>query len=153
MRACLVLLLLVAGCRTPESPDVAFNKIAAAAESGDTERFIEGFTAPSRSLLDGMLALSGPDSSLFRLGQFASRAEAKEFSEQSGGVALVLVQSTDSRPEVAQLVMRLEDGAWRIDLVSTELLWNRSWELSGKARRGDGMALGFDPLDSSRTQR
>ena len=100
-----------------------------------------------------MFALSDESSAHFKLGNFGGRVRAQDFSEQSDGVALVLVQSSEVPPEVAQIVMRLEDGEWRIDLVSTELLWNRSWDLSGRSKRGDGMALDFDPLDRLEVQR
>jgi hypothetical protein len=141
------------GCRSVNSPREAFDAVAVAAEEGDEAVFLDGFTESSRALLRGMFALSDESSAHFKLGDFVGSVRAQDFSEQSDGVALVLVQSSEVPPEVAQIVMRLEDGEWRIDLVSTELLWNRSWDLSGRSKRGDGMALDFDPLDRLEVQR
>ena len=151
---CFVVCISVwAGCRAEPSPSEAFDAVAIAAESGDTDAFLDGFTDTSRAMLEGVFAIAGRNSRHFVLGAFSGRARATDFSEQSDGVALVLVQSTDSPPEVAQIVMRKETGRWRIDLVSTELLWNRSWELSGRSRRGEGMAMEIDPLDRPEVQR
>ena len=147
-RVMLLVAVLVLGCNRPEPPDVAFNRLAAAAEAGDMDTFLTGFTEPSRALLDGVMAVSGGRSGAFAIGSFSQGVQAVQYSEQADDFALVLVQSGDTPPEVAQLVMRLDDGAWRVDLISTELLWNRSWELSGRERRGDGMSLDFGALDT-----
>jgi len=153
VRSLLCILLVISACQTAKTPGQAFDAVARAAEEGNEAKFLMGFTESSRALLGGLFALTDGESSHFELGGFSGQVRAKDYSEQSDGVALGLVQSSDIPPEVAQIVMRLEAGEWRVDLVSTELLWNRSWELSGRTKRGDGMALDIDPLDSIEVQR
>jgi hypothetical protein len=140
-------LVMCAGCPAPLSPSAAFDKMAKAGEDGDREAFLAGLSQASRDALDGVLAVAGEHPGRVRLGKMDATVRAVSFTSPQPEIALVLVETTDSPPQRAQVVMRLEDGAWRLDLLSTELLWNRDWELSGGAPRRGGW-FEVDSLDN-----
>ncbi|MFT5430598.1 MAG: hypothetical protein ACI9OJ_001273 [Myxococcota bacterium] len=124
---------LHSGCKSTSTPTDAFDRLAKAGEAGDLATFLGGLTQDSADAFDGLLAVSGTEhAKKLRLGGLGTAVRA--ISAQTPGqqdLALVLVETTDSPPQRAQVLMRLEDGDWKLDLISTELLWNRNWELSG----------------------
>lgn len=128
-----VALALWSGCTRPD-PSQAFDAVALAAEQGDEEAFLDGLTVESRALVDALLHLPRRRQEAMKLG-FDEAIRAKTHHIQGDG-QLAIVAVASPAGEEAQVFMRQEDGHWRLDLMSTELLWNRRWELSGGKPRG-----------------
>ncbi len=128
-----LLLVLSAGCTRP-NPSQAFDQLALAAESGDEAAFLDGLTLDSAVLVKMLLHLPTRRPEAMALG-FGDRARASTHHIQADGQLAVLAVQTESG-EQAQVFMRFEGGAWKLDLLSTELLWNRKWDLSGGRPRG-----------------
>jgi hypothetical protein len=114
---------ILGGCRTG-SPEQAFNALAEAAERGDEESFLAGFTIESRPLVAGILSMAVKYPKMLALGPFHRTVRAHSAS-RVGELALVSVTGADSR-EDESIVMRFQDGEWRLDLVLTQLRWQQS---------------------------
>ena len=148
----LVVIALLTGCGA-STPEAAFDRLAEAAESGDSEAFLAGCTTETRALLEGLDAFSARYPELLKSGPFSNRVRAVAAEIQSPS-AIVLVSSDGG--ERGEVVFRDDHGRWLLDLIGTEMLWNRSWELSGgKPRRLMEMdGLGVEPaLDNPRSLR
>jgi hypothetical protein len=133
-QAVLLLLLFAAGC-TRLPPTAVFDDLAVAAERGDMASFLGGLTPESSATMSYLLNLPEARESSFRL-QFPHAVRAVSIEHQSAdGMALLRVEAQTTPPQQAQVVMRLVEGEWKLDLVATELLWNRDWAKSGGAAR------------------
>ena len=136
--------LLLASCAV-RPPEDAFNDIAGAAQKGDRETFLSGFTLESQALLQAMLYTRGEHGKLMSVGPFAipTHAEDAIIKDQ---LAIVSLSTKDSVTGTARIIMRLEGhsclgrigdyclwelGEWRLDLETTEWLWNQDWVQSG----------------------
>ena len=123
--------------------------MAAAAEAGDEGAFLDGFAKESRGLMQ--VLLTDPQRRSRILPQFEHRVRSVHVELQPGGEMAMVVVETDSQPaERGHVIMMLEDGNWRLDLIATELLWNRTWALSGGRPRSfpDFIDVGVPGLDN-----
>ncbi len=137
------------GCGT-SSPSKAFDELAAAAEKGDEAAFLAGFSTESRPLMTTLVKLKGHNKAATRLG-FDTRVRAiAEKIQADGLLAIVVVETDGDNPQRGQVFMKKEGRAWKLDLTSTELLWNRQWELSGGKPRAfpDWFETGVPSLDN-----
>lgn len=150
-------LLLQAGCGPRLDPSQAFDAFASAIESGDYASASAHLTARSAPVFDAVVAIarSAPQSATANpsravpAGALSGSARAVGIADGGSDFALLAVEATSPEGvERAQVIMRLEDGHWRLDLPDTESLWNRNWSLSGGRNRGppgfieiDGMPL------------
>lgn len=141
------LIVVSSGCRQ-QTPTQAFDEWAAAVEAGDRDAMLAGLTNESADLLDGVLSLSSRHPTKMRLG-FDVKVRAVDAKQQGADMAMVLIETETDPPEIAQIFMRFTDGRWKVDLLSTEILWNRRWELSGGKPRGlpDWLDEGSGGLD------
>jgi hypothetical protein len=157
----LVLLVLPlsihAGCGPRLDPSQAFDAFASAVEAGDYAAASSHLTARSAPVFDAVvtIARSAPKSDTadpsraVPAGALSGSARAVGIADGGGDFALLIVEANAPHGvERAQVIMRLEDGHWRLDLPDTESLWNRNWTLSGGRNRGppgfieiDGMPL------------
>ncbi len=125
----IVLLLGSTGCRR-DGPVEVFDRFATAWEAGQIDEAALWLTDDSRVLFDGMRAVAGPSASVFGPAGRTHSIRAMGF-EDRGGIALVQVRAEAPGDERGTVILREEHGAWRVDLVGTELLWSRDWSTSG----------------------
>ncbi len=135
-------LVLLAGCGPSGDPLAAFDAFALALEQGDRAAAYAHTTRASRAILE---ALSVAEA---RAGTQALTAGGK------GGLRPTRARAVTATPEPlvvhvaveaagpagtserAEVRMRYEDGAWRLDLIETEaLIWRSDWSRSGSVER------------------
>jgi hypothetical protein len=116
----LIALSLVTGCGS--SPSEAYTDMTTAAQMGDRDGFLNGFTERSRDLVGSLIGLSEAygllDSNPYELLVFDSIDD--EQIEASGERAILEVRR---RGSTRKLLMIREDGAWRIDTAELETFW------------------------------
>ncbi len=120
---------VAAGC-SGATPVESLDRTMEAAERGDDEVFLAGLTVESRTLLQGLHAFPHPGVHRLRMAGFSKTVRAVKV-DLDGEFAYVKVRTNQTPPEAGVIVMRKEDGEWRLDMVETELLWNAQWALSG----------------------
>ena len=145
----ILICLLAFGCaKQSTDPSQAFNAMAAAAESGDYNGFLSHLTRATRDYVHGVKALGGPNSGMLKTGPFKTTVKAMRHTIEAD-MAYVDVLTDSNPPEEGRVVLRFEEGAWKIDLLATEWVWSRNWALSGSANR-PGYELLF-PTDPTRS--
>lgn len=123
LRALLALLLLAAvglgACS--RTPTEVYVDMTTAAQMGDREGFLAGFTAESRDLVHALIDLSEAygmeDSNPYELLVYDTVED-----EQVDGDRAILTVSRRGRS--ARLLLVKEDGDWRIDTAALEAFWN-----------------------------
>lgn len=116
----LIALSLLMGCG--RSPSEAYTDMTTAAQMGDREGFLKGFTERSRDLVGSLIGLSEAygllDSNPYELLVFDSIED--EQIEPSGDRAVLEVRRGRA---TRKLLMVREDGEWKIDTAELETYW------------------------------
>jgi len=100
-----------------ESPTTAYRRTIYAAQLGDEERFLEGFTEESATLMRAYLALARVASTVEDT-PYRQLVLAEPIGQVvEGRTARVVVQRHKRTFEVP---MRLEDGHWKIDALALD---------------------------------
>lgn len=117
----LMALSLLMGCG--RSPSEAYTDMTTAAQMGDREGFLRGFTERSRDLVGSLIGLSEAygllDSNPYELLVFDSIDD--EEIEPSGDRAILQVRRGRA---TRTILMVREDGAWKIDTAELEIFWD-----------------------------
>ena len=127
---CIVPLMLLAGCA--QSPTEVYVNMTTAAQMGDKEGFLQGFTMKSRALVDSLISLS----------------EAYGMNQSNPYTLLIFDEIESETIEGEQAVVRVrhrartrsllfvketcegageqtcDEGAWRIDTQKLETYWD-----------------------------
>lgn len=110
--------LCVAGCQ--RTPTEAYIDMSTAAQMGDRDGFLAGFTTESRDLVEALITLSEAygmtDSNPYELLVFDSVDE----EEVEGDRAILLVRR---RGKTRKILMVREEDAWRIDTKQLDAFW------------------------------
>ena len=113
--------LCAAGCS--QSPTEVYVNMTTAAQMGDREGFLSGFTERSRNLVGSLIGLSEAygllDSNPYELLVFDSIDD--EQIDASGERAVLEVRRGGS---TRKILMIREDGAWKIDTEELETFWD-----------------------------
>ena len=117
----LLALSLLVGCG--KTPSEAYTDMTTAAQMGDREGFLSGFTERSRNLVGSLIGLSEAygllDSNPYELLVFDSIDD--EQIDASGERAILEVRRGGS---TRKILMIREDGAWKIDTQELETFWD-----------------------------
>ena len=151
------LVAVSSGCK-PKGPGEAFDRLSAAADSGDVEGFLSGLTRESRALVEGVLSLRDRYPDALKLGGFQTRNRAASVRMQ-GELAVVTVSDASPERSGDLVIMRQEDGGWKLDFVLTEQLWNRNRPFFGATDGAppgllepgqDGAGIGVEAVEPAR---
>ncbi len=130
--------VLFGACGPSSDPSQAFDAFALALEQGDRDAAMGHLTRASRAAFEALDAADGQGSARrLALGGEAGIRPTRAVSvvaSPAPDLALIAVQAQGpaGQNERGEIIMTLEDGAWRVDLVRTEqVLWSRDWARSG----------------------
>jgi hypothetical protein len=130
LSACIVAIALSTGCA--QSPEAVYVNMTTAAQMGDREAFLDGFTSRSRPLVESLISLSEAyglmDSNPYQLLVFD---EVEEVVIEEERAILTVRRRTKTR----QILMIKEscegiatadcdEGQWRIDHEALEAFWD-----------------------------
>jgi len=122
----LALALTLAACGG-DGPKQVYYGMATAAEFGDLETFLEGFTKESRQIVEAQLSLSdayGLKDNPVSLLVFAAVEEV----EENGDEAILTVSRGTTKKRI--LMVNVPDVGWRIDAKKLTEFWDK--EKKGK---------------------
>ena len=115
-------LALMAGCSA--GPTESYQATVAAAQSGDRDAFLDGFTERSRDLVDAMLRLSDAygveTTNPYELLIYDS-VDGERIEGDGERAVLDVRRGKTTR----QLLLIKEDGDWRIDTLELESFWKQ----------------------------
>lgn len=113
--------LCVAGCDRA-TPSESFLALARAAEQGDVDGVLDGLTARSRAIVEGVLA-AAPDADALLAPTRLEGSVTIVAAASEGERAELLVRGAEGPP--VPIVLAWEHGRWRVDLVECQRLWSR----------------------------